>query len=135
MQIFTSSWSEYTGPGRIGICQGRPRGAPAGYRMYKALAPSWDIIKNTNGVDDYRPRYFAEVLAHLDPNEVIRDITKLAAGSPPVLMCFERVPLTRDNFCHRSMAAEWITQHTGIEVKEWSGVRELPPLSTVGTLL
>ena len=135
MQIFTSSWADYTGHGRIGICQGRPRGAPAGYRMYKALAPSWDIIKTTEGQNDYRPRYFAEVLAHLDPNKVVADLVALAAGHPPVLLCFERVPLTFTNFCHRTMAAEWLTEKTGIEVVEWSGLRETNPQSKVGTLL
>ena len=121
MRIFTSCWSGYTGPGRIGICQGRPRGAPAGYRMYKALAPTWDIIKTSAGIDDYRPRFFAEILAPLDPQQVLADLRRLAGDHPPVRLCFEKLPLTRTNFCHRTMVATWITRETGVPVLEWSG--------------
>ncbi|MBM2293765.1 hypothetical protein JQX09_17690 [Sulfitobacter pseudonitzschiae] len=124
MEIFTSSWREYTGPGRVGICQGRPRGAPAGYRFYKPLAPSWDIIKNTKGIDDYRPRYFAEVLDQLDPHQVLEDIKLLANGHPPVLLCFEVTPLTQTNFCHRTMAGEWLAEKTGVTVTEWAEAKQ-----------
>jgi hypothetical protein len=118
MHIFTSSWSEYQGVGRVAICQGRPRGQPAGYKFYKPLAPSWDIIKTTNSISEYRPRYHAEILAALDPHQVLADIIKMAQGHPPVLMCFEVTPLHDNNFCHRTMAAVWLAKHTGITHSE-----------------
>lgn len=123
--IFTSSWREYSGPGRVGICQGMPRGQARGFKMYKPLAPSWDIIKNSANQSEYRPRYFGEILAHLDPEQVLADIIEKAQGHAPVLMCFEVTPLTDSNFCHRTMAGEWLHRHTGVNVVEWSGAQEL----------
>lgn len=130
MQIYTSSWKEYTGPGRVAICQGRPRGAPAGYKFYKPLAPSWDIIRNSANLAEYRPRYFSEILDNLDPAQVLKDIHEKAQGHTPVLMCFETNPLTDTNFCHRTMAGEWLSKHTGVLVAEWSGVQESNPQQT-----
>lgn len=127
LPIYTSCYSGYTGPGRIGISVGRPRGAPAGYRIYKALAPSWDILNNTNGVDDYRPRFEAEILGALDPHRVLDDLYRLADGHPPVLLCFEKLPLTRSNFCHRTMVADWLNRVTDATVTEW-GVCDHPDL-------
>ncbi len=43
----TSSYFYYTGPGRIGITVGNPRGIPAGYRMYRQLAPRREMLKIT----------------------------------------------------------------------------------------
>lgn len=135
IKIYTSSWHEYRGPGRVGICAGMPRGVPAGYRMYKPLAPSWDIIKGTAGIDEYRPRYFAEILAPLDRSKVVADIALLAGDHPPVLMCFERKPLTRSNFCHRTMIAEWLNELDGVQAEEWSGLEESNLTCKAGTLL
>ena len=136
MQIFTSSWSQYTGPGRVGICSGRPRGAPAGYRMYMPLAPGWDIIRNSADQAAYRVRYFGEVLAPLDPAKVVADLIKLAGDHPPVLLCFEKAPLHDANWCHRTMIGEWLHDRLGIEVMEWSGPKESNlRQDKVGTLL
>lgn len=130
MIIFTSSWHDYKGTGRIGICRGNPRGQPAGYRMYKALAPTWDIMNNTKNQAEYRERFFAEVLGPLDPRQVLTDIAKLANGETPFLLCFEKIPLHDNNWCHRTMVAEWLNEHTDAEVMEWSGAKELNPGQT-----
>jgi hypothetical protein len=56
----TSSFFLYTGPGRLSIARFAPRGSPAGYRIFKPLAPgSW-----FNSVDEatYRDLYFHEIL-------------------------------------------------------------------------
>jgi hypothetical protein len=98
--------------------------------MYKALAPSWDIIKTSDSIEEYEPRYYAEVLDLLDPHKVLEDITKLAAGNPPVLLCFETTPLHRDNFCHRTMAGAWLRDKLGVVVEEWSGAKESNPRQT-----
>lgn len=132
--VFTSAWSQYTGPGRIGICTGRPRGAPAGFRMYAPLAPGWDIIRNSPSQAAYRKRYFGEILAPLDPQKTLDDLRRLAAGHPPVLLCFEKAPLHEGNWCHRTMIGEWLVFELGITVREWSGSEDLPLLSKVGAL-
>jgi len=35
----TASFFAYTGPARISIARFAPRGSPAGFRIYRALAP------------------------------------------------------------------------------------------------
>ena len=117
--IFTSCWAGYQGPGRIGISRGNPRfGVPAGYRTYKALAPTWDILKTCTEKADYERRFNREVLGILDANQVVNDLRRLAGDHPPVLLCFEKLPFTETNWCHRTMVAKWITHETGIVVDE-----------------
>ena len=111
----TASFFTYMGPGRISISRFPPRNTPAGFRVYKALAPgSW-----FNSVT--RPEYerlYAEQLAALDPNKVVEDLTALAGGAEPVLLCYERPPFTETNWCHRRLVAAWLERELGIEVNE-----------------
>lgn len=112
----TASHFTYFGPGRIAISLGAPRGAPAGYRIYRTLAPTRDMLKL--GYEAYRPRFF-EILAKLDPQREWDHLHTLAAGAEPVLQCFEKPPLdTCRNYCHRRMVAEWFEQHMGVQVPE-----------------
>ena len=86
--------------------------------MYKPLAPgSWF---NSVPEDVYRTLYFDQ-LAKLDARGVLADLTGLAAGAEPVLLCYERPPFTADNWCHRRMAASWLEQALGIDVPELAG--------------
>ena len=86
----TGSWQTYTGPGRIGISVGAPRGAPAGYRRYSPLYPRREMLAWS------KPRYeaaYREILAKLDPAAVVRELEALAGPNvEPVLMCFEKPP-------------------------------------------
>lgn len=123
-KIYTASWRTYFGPGRIGISRGNPRGVAGGYRTYKKLAPSADILHNTADVHEYRERFFTEILGNLDPQEVLKDIAKLSEGRPAYLMCFEKPPFTETNFCHRRMVADWLAVEAGVVVEEWSGLAE-----------
>ena len=84
----TASYFTYTGPGRIGISVGAPRGCPAGYRLYRKLAPRRDMLKLDQAT--YRRIFFDEILAKLDPEKVVRDLHSLAVSHEPVLLCFER---------------------------------------------
>ena len=112
----TASYYTYTGPGRIGISVGSPRGCPAGYRMYRALAPRRDMLKLERKV--YRKIFFDDILARLDPEKVVADLTALAAPHEPILLCFERPPFTATNWCHRRMVANWFRSTLGLEVPE-----------------
>jgi hypothetical protein len=127
MQIFTSCWFHYRGPGRIGISRGAPRGGDGGYRMYRALAPTRDILQRAKDQSVYRRRFFAEVLDKLDPQKVLSDLEDRSEEGRAVLLCFEKPPLHAGNWCHRTMVAEWITRETGVPVEEWSGVKETNP--------
>lgn len=117
----TGSWRTYMGPGRIGIALGSPRGAPAGYRFYRALAPTRDMLAMDH--EAYLPRYEA-ILARLDPQRVWDEIHALAGTGEaalqiePVLMCFEKPPFGPANWCHRRLAAAWFEQALGVVVEE-----------------
>lgn len=119
----TSAYHIYCGPGRIGISRGQPRyGAsggrvPPGYRMYRALAPGpWF---RSVSVLEYVRRYRHEVLDRLDPREVWEELHRLAESEEPVLLCFERAPFSRSNWCHRRIVAEWLERAIpGVAVEE-----------------
>ncbi len=112
----TASYFTYTGPGRIGISVGAPRGCPAGYRMYRALAPRRDMLKLDQAT--YRRIFFDEILGKLDPEKIVRDLHSLAVSHEPVLLCFEKPPFTASNWCHRRMVAEWLKDTLDLEVPE-----------------
>lgn len=80
-----------------------------------------------------RPAYFrrsretftAAYLAQLDrlADDIERKFGWLADrfDGPAVLCCFERGPLTDDNWCHRRLAAAWLSDRLGIEIPELDG--------------
>jgi hypothetical protein len=115
--VKTASFFDYSGPGRISIARFPPRGTPAGFRVYRALAPGpW-----FNSVDEpeYRRRY-AEQLAALDPRATFDALAELAAGAEPVLLCWERKTdlVAGRAFCHRRIVAEWFHARLGETVVE-----------------
>ena len=113
----TSSFFTYTGPGRISIARYAPRDAPAGFKVFKPLAPGpW--FKSVPEAR-YRKLYFAQ-LAQLDAAEVVAALHALAGGAEPVLLCYERAAdcAAGRTFCHRHMVAAWIKQETGVVVPE-----------------
>lgn len=106
----------YTGPGRIIISRGNPRGVPGGYRKFMPLAPSAETF-SVEGIDAYRPLFEAQ-LALLDAQATWDHLHRLAEGVEPVLCCFERPPFTKANFCHRRMVADWFGRELGVTVHE-----------------
>ena len=113
----TASHYTFSGPGRICISLGAPRGAPGGYRIFKKLAPTREILK-IHDQEEYRRRFRAEVLGPLDPKATWDELHRLANGAEPVLQCFERPPFTADNWCHRRMVADWFAETLGVMVDE-----------------
>jgi hypothetical protein len=115
----TAAHSTFTGPGRICISIGNPRGVPGGYKMFRALAPSRDLLNSCgNDQEAYRARFYSEILGALDPRETWDKLHALANGAEPVLQCFERPPFTCDNWCHRRMVADWFKETLGETVDE-----------------
>jgi len=112
----TASFFTYTGPGRISISRYAPRGTPAGFRQYRALAPDADMLKMSQAL--YLPRY-AAILNALDPQQVWDDLHRLAGDQEPVLLCWERPPFTAGNWCHRRLVADWFERALGVTVPEW----------------
>lgn len=117
MILKTASWFSVLPPDhiRIGISRGVPRLAIGkGYRLYRKLAPGpWF---NHVPLDEYRRRYDAEILAPLDPQQVVDDLLRIAGGRIPVLCCFERPG--PGQWCHRAIVSEWFHRELGIHVSE-----------------
>lgn len=112
----TASFFTYFGPGRISIARWEPRAIPPGYRRYKALAPRKEMLRMPYG--RYRAVYFRTILGRLDPRQVADDLHRLAGAFEPVLLCWERPPLTTAHYCHRRMVAEWLAETLGLDVPE-----------------
>jgi hypothetical protein len=111
----TASFFTYTGEGRVSISRFPPRNTPAGFRVFRALAPgAW--FRTTNR-GEYEELYALQ-LANLDPATVWADLHKMAGDAEPVLLCFERPPFTETNWCHRRLAAAWLTDALGHEIPE-----------------
>jgi hypothetical protein len=72
---------------------------------------------------EYDRLYRSEILAQLDPTAVAADILALAGGRIPVLCCYESKP--GKEWCHRSMAALWLSNALGRPVPEF-GFEHLP---------
>ena len=121
--IKTASWTTNLPDDhlRIGISRGTPRRLPAGYRVYRALAPGpWF---NSVGIEEYYQLYRTEILGRLDPRLVADALLGLGGGRVPVLLCYE--PPTAGQWCHRAMAAEWLAEALGATVPEF-GFESLP---------
>ena len=112
----TASYFTYPGPGRIGITVGMPRRIPAGFRMYRPLAPRREMLELPFNL--YQELYLKEILGPLDPAVVKADLEELAGAAEPVLLCFERPPFNADNWCHRRMVAKWFKVHLDLDVPE-----------------
>lgn len=115
----TASFFSYTGAGRISIARWAPRGTPAGFRVYKPLAPGeW-----FNKVDlaTYRTLYFGQ-LGKLDAEKAWAELHTLAAGAEPVLLCWEHPEQIKagSTFCHRHMVAEWFLNTLGHRIEEFA---------------
>jgi hypothetical protein len=118
LKIVTASWSTVLPPDviRVGISRGGAR-RQRGYRLLPPLAPgAW--FKSVNEAE-YIERYRKQ-LASLDPECVYGTLCDMAHGAPCVaLLCFERAG-TDDGWCHRSLAALWLSAGIGMAIPEWS---------------
>ena len=111
----TSSFSTYTGPGRISIARFARRGTPAGFRVYKLLAPqSRDMLRMP--YERYHELFTAH-LATLDPQATWERLHELAGDDEPVLLCYENLQKSGE-WCHRTMVSEWFRRELGHEVPE-----------------
>ncbi len=119
-QMFTSNFYQYSGPGRISIARGAPRGM-GGFKIYRKLNPgSWfhDAELNNNQAL-FQEKYFNDILKPLNPEQVWDELQKLVVGQehPPVLLCHENISKS-GQWCHRRMAADWFEKELGIVVPE-----------------
>lgn len=70
----------------------------------------------TASIPQYKQLYF-EGLRHLDPQETVEQIEKLANGKDAALLCYEKPD--DDQYCHRAYISVWLFEALGIEVFEY----------------
>lgn len=83
---------------------------------YKDLAPNWDILNNwKNGehkgdVEYYKEQFQKQILAKRCISTVVCNLLELTKVSPDkiILLCYEKP----EDFCHRHLVADWITEHS-----------------------
>lgn len=96
-------------PNLVSISQGVPKGIPC--RVYKALAPTWEMIKRYHKDRDEQAyiKEYAKILAKLDPHKVYEDL-----GGDAILLCYEKP----GEFCHRHLVADWLSKELGLNIVE-----------------
>ncbi len=108
----TASFFTTSLEGRVSIARMAPRQHPAGYRIFKKLAPGKWFHSATE--EEYRALYAAEILAPLDPQATWDALHTLAAPYEPILLCWERP----GEFCHRCLVAAWFEEMLEVPVRE-----------------
>jgi hypothetical protein len=106
--IKTSTFGKYVGCNGVSIARFEPKWFIG--ERYKSLAPpTWMLDKFKLGELselEYTELYYYFVLNKLNPYQVLKDLD----GKTMLCHC--------EYFCHRHIAAEWLTRKTGVEVVE-----------------
>lgn len=105
----------------VGISIGKPR-FPTGYEIREqcyALAPKGYMLKME--YEPYREAYFQK-LEDIGVDKIIGIVQRLEARASDedkdlVLLCFEDIRKP-DQWCHRTLFAEWWQAHTGEVIEE-----------------
>lgn len=125
MAIFTARYSNKTlrtdGYYPVGISIGTPK-FPLGYDLREqcyALAPKGFMLKME--YEPYREAYFQK-LEDIGVDKIIRIVQRLDAkaqeeGKDLVLLCYEDIRKP-ENWCHRTLFAEWWQSKTGEVIAE-----------------
>lgn len=87
---------------------------------YRPLNPTWDMMQHES--EEYTKMYYAK-LRKMDAKTVYDDLCKMSRGKDVVMLCYEK----EGDFCHRRLAAAWLENHLGIEVKELGNGKETMP--------
>lgn len=82
------------------------------------VAPTRYMISSACQPEEYI-RLYKGILSKLNAFKVVEQIKQLSNGKDVALCCYEKP----DDFCHRHLLAEWITENTDIEIQEF-GVLE-----------
>lgn len=85
------------------------------------VAPRRYMLNDQLTDEEYISMYRNDVLRLVDAQSFVRQLEEAGHGMDVALCCFEKP----DDFCHRHILAQWLTEQTGIEVKEF-GVSDKP---------
>lgn len=101
----------------VSICAKPPVGFTG--LQYKKLAPTGDFLwkyKYENQDKDYYVSCFtSQILAKLNPEQVINELSEMSCGKDVALVCYEKP----SDFCHRHLVANWLTSNTDFNVEEF----------------
>ena len=87
------------------------------------LAPSWDMMKISKA--KYEVAY-REKLEKVNFNYIFRHIKSVSRGKDVALLCFESLKTGRDDdWCHRTMLADWMKEKYHFTIDEWSDPKDL----------
>ncbi len=67
--------------------------------------------------------YRTEILSALDPRVVAEELTAMAGGRVPVMLCYEKPD--GHQWCHRALAARWLCEARNVSLPEF-GFEHLP---------
>jgi hypothetical protein len=114
--IMTANWAAElpVGATAVGISRGTPRHR-SGFHRLRALEPGpwFNSVSPKRYLTLYR-----EILDRLDP-QAVRD-RLFGYGDLPIMLCWESASDChhRNKWCHRHLAAQWLEDRLGIEVRE-----------------
>ena len=132
MKIYTSYFGNSrklneSGIKIICVAIGRPRFIKAPQMLN--VCPTRYMVNGPCSREEYL-RLYDQILAKQDAHQVVKQIEELSGGSDVALCCYEKP----GDFCHRHILAKWITDNTGIEVKEFGVVAKKEPVAVQASL-
>lgn len=86
------------------------------FRTLPELNPTWDMLNNYKADGDwsrYTRDYKSQVLATLNPADIVHKIMLMAGGRDAVLLCWEG----KDKDCHRHIVTQWL-RDAGYHIEE-----------------
>lgn len=87
------------------------------------VAPTRSILFAKNQThEQYTERYKREVLSKVNPHQFLDSLRIAGRGQDVALCCYEKP----GDFCHRHILAEWLSNMTGEEIKEFGEPAEPP---------
>lgn len=124
VDLFTANYSAFRDSmgTPVQISNGKPR-YPVKYDLRYAVKeayPAWALVKGHKPHAEFKAAYHAALDQIGVETLMSRFRAIVVAEDEPrlVLLCFEDLSKGADNWCHRTMFAEWWHRNTGDQVRE-----------------
>lgn len=103
--------------------------------QYKKVSPTGEILRlyksGQIGKDEYISMYNRDVLAKLNPQEILSDLEKICREATGcVLLCYEKP----GDLCHRHLLAGWLSQNLNMQIEEYPVERKQPKSAQMSLL-
>jgi hypothetical protein len=90
---------------------------------YFVLAPTRDMLGME--YDEYKAKYI-RLLEERGVDRILQDLNTIADGKDIALLCYESLK-KEDEWCHRTMFAEYVKEKAGFEVIEFEEPKKIEP--------